>query len=323
MQEVRRLDLIDSGTLKRFLKSVRYPKLNLFPKVNSDRIQRYLYELINNRIKDSAVFSYSVESEIIALAIVRLLDWDTKYFGFKCASIDNVFYNYAASYEMLNPAFEKIFLEIEKEAAQNEIKFLSVSINAEDAFIASILQSLNFKYVLTWIDGIYKSGKKIKLNYPDHKLEQVKESEIEYFKDLASRNYFKAGRFYLDRNFDISRVNSMYSELVISSYKNQDIMLSFRIKNKPVGLFICKKIVEYPLFENLRVAPLRFLIVDPEIREKQIGYEIFAGTLNYLTNRCDIVTTGLEVHNLPSLNLHMKMNFKINYAHNVFHWWSH
>lgn len=321
MQEVKILNQIDTWELKNFLKSVRYPKFNLFPKVNNDRIQSYLFELIDNRIKDSTVFSYSVDSEIIALAIVRLLNWDSRHFGFKCESIDNVFYNYKASYEILNPAFEKIFLEIEQEASLNGVKFLSVSINAEDAFIASILQSLNFKYVLTWIDGIYNSGKKINLNYPDHKLEPVKESEIEYFKDIASRNYFNAGRFYLDRNFDISLVNSMYSELVNSSYENQDIMLSYRIKNKPVGLFICKKIVEYPLFENLRVAPLRFLIVDPEVREKQIGYEIFAGTLNYLTDRCDIVTTGLEVHNLPSLNLHMKMNFKINYAHNVFHWW--
>jgi hypothetical protein len=321
MHKVEILNQINSGQLDKFLKFVRFSKFHLFPNVNNDNIQNYLFELINNRVKDCTVFSYNLNSDIIALAIVHLLDWDTNHFGYKCASIDNVFYNYSADNELLYQALGKIFLAIEKNADLNNIKFMSVSINAEDAIISSTIQSLNYKYILTWIDGIYNSKEKIKINCKNHEFGPVNESEIEYFKDLASKNYFNAGRFYLDRNFDISLVNSMYSDLVSSSYKNHDIMLAYRINNRPVGLFVCKKIVEYPLFNNLRVAPLRFLIVDPEVREKKIGYELFACTLNYLMDKCDIITTGLEVHNLPSLNLHLKLNFKINYAHHVFHWW--
>lgn len=61
---------------------------------------------------------------------------------------------------------------------------------------------------------------------------------------------------------------------------------------------------------------------DPEFRNQRIAYKLFVKTLEYLKNKSDLITTGLEVHNLPSLNLHSKIGFRFNYTHNVYHWWS-
>ncbi len=99
-------------------------------------------------------------------------------------------------------------------------------------------------------------------------------------------------------------------------------MLVYRIKNQPIGLFICEKIVTYGPFSNLLVAPLRFLVVDPKFRNKKAAYSLFLNTLEYLKDKSDIITTGLDIHNLPSLNLHSKIGFKFNYTHNTYHWWN-
>lgn len=323
MYKLEILREVEGTQLSNFLKYVRYSKFNLFPNATNSNISNFLFELISNRLKDSLVFSYTVNNEIIVLAIVHILEWDSDYFGYKCASIDDVFYNYSSDNELLLQAFNKTFHEIEKEAILNNIKFMSVSVNADDSVISAALQVCNFKYILTWINGIYNSKKKIEFNNSNFGVDIIKESEIEYYKQLAAKYYFKGGRFYLDKNFDTSIVDNMYSNLVMSSFKNNDIMLSYRSEGRSLGLFICKKILRYDQLENLRVAPLRYLVIDPEVRQKHIGYELFAGTINYLLDSCDIITSGLEVHNLPSLNLHTKLNFKFNYTHNLFHWWSH
>jgi hypothetical protein len=322
MHKIEKLSKFDHVRLSDFLNYVNYPKFHLFPNVNDVNTRSYLLELIKNSYKDSAIFSYSINSEIIALAIVKILDWDSKHFGYTCASINNIFFNKTKDYELLDQAMKKLFCEIEKDAILNNIKFMSVSVNSDDHLVSSALQSNNFKYILTWVDGFYNSKEKIQLRKNNAEVGIIKKSEIEYFKNIASGYYFKGGRFYIDKNFDISLVDRMYSNLITSSYDNNDIMLSYRIDGKPAGLFVCKKIVEYSHFDKLRVAPLRYLIIDPEVRNKHIGCELFASTINYLLDSCDIITTGLEVHNLPSLNLHIKLNFKINFTHNVFHWWS-
>lgn len=322
MQKLEILNQIDSIQLRHFLKYVKYPKLNLFPNVNNVNIQSHLLEIITSCFKDSKIFSYSENSEIIALVILSDLDWDSMHFGYNCASINYILFNHSIDAKILHQAFKKIFCEIEKVAIQNNIKFISVSICSNDYFVMDAIQLHNFKFILTWVDGIHSSKNKIQLGKSDHQIGIIYESEIEYFKNIASKYYFKGGRFYLDNNFEVSLVNSMYSKLITSSFKNNDIMLSYRVDNRPIGLFICNKIKQYRHFENLQVAPLRYLVIDPEARQKNIGYELFAETLNYLIPRCDIITTGFEVNNLPSLNLHTKLNFRMNYSHNVFHWWS-
>lgn len=322
MYKVEIIKEVDSTQLYTFLKSVKFTRFHLFPNTGNSNLQKYLFGLISNRLKDLTVFSYSENSKIICLIFLQILDWDSNHFGFKCASINEIFYDSSVNNEELKKALNIIFSEIEKEAYQNGIKFMSVSVNAFDSIVSNALQYCNFKFILTWINGLYDSGEKIKLNDDDFEIGLIKESEVGFYKDLAARYYFKGGRFYLDKNFDTSLVDSMYASLIEASFKNDDIMLSCRSKSKSLGLFICRKIMNYSHFNNLRVAPLRYLIIDPEVRQKLIGYKLFAGTINFLQDKCDIITTGLEVHNLPSLNLHTKLGFKFNYTHNLFHWWS-
>jgi len=321
MYKIEKSNIIDEQQLRSFLKFVKYPKFNLYPGVNNLNIQNYLYDLINSSCKDDTVFVYTEDTEIIALVIVKFLDWDSKHFGINCASISNIFVNDHADYRLVEQALSKLLCEIQNHAILEKIRFMSVSINSMENIISAALQSNNFKYILTWVDGIYNSKERMQSNEDEFKVGVIEKSEIEHYKKIASKYYFKGGRFYLDKNFNASLVDSMYSNLITSSYENNDIMLSCRYNGKPLGLFVCKKIVEYPSFNNLLVAPLRYLIVEPEARNKHVGNELFASTINYLLDKCNVISTGLEVHNLPSLNLHLKLNFKINHTHNVFHWW--
>ena len=312
----------DKGQISNFLTKVNYKKFNLYPNVTQDKLINYLVSDLNEIFKVGKIFVSSFNNEIIALAALKILNWDTQHYGYTCASIDYILVNNEVDVNLAKNSLQKLFCEIENYANSEQIKFMSANISACENVISSILQNHNFKYILTWLDGVFQSKKKLSVIYEDHAVGVLKESELDNIQKIVSTSYFKGGRFYFDSNFDNYAVNQMYLKLIMSSYQNDDIMLAYRIKGEPIGLFICKKITKNKYFDNLKVAPLRYLLVDTSSRQKNIGYDLFARTLNYLMDYSDIITTGFEVHNLPSLNLHNKLNFQFNYAHNVHHWWA-
>lgn len=312
----------DKEQIGSFLKNINYRKFNLYPNVTKERLINYLIHDLNEIFKVGKIFTSSFHNELIAIATLKILNWDTQHYGYTCASIDYIFVNNEVDANLAKKYLQKLFCEIEDYAKSKQIKFMSANNSACENIISSTLQNHNFKYILTWLDGLFQSKKKLSVIYEDREVGIIEESELDILQKMASTAYFKGGRFYLDSNFDNNAVNQMYFKLIMSSYQNDDIMLVYRIKGEPIGLFICKKIIENKYFDNLKVASLRYLLIDSSSRQKNIGYDLFARTLNYLMDYSDIITTGFEVHNLPSLNLHKKLKFQFNYAHNVYHWWA-
>lgn len=322
MNKIEIIQLLDTTLLSEFVSNVEFLKFNLYPNSGNQNIRDYLNEQIGNSIKNDLVIASIQGTEIIALASLRELTWDSNHFGFKCMTIENVFYNSNKPTDLIKDALALVVERIISIAISKKTNFISVSIGSEDSIASHVIQSNHFEYILTWVDGIYDSQDIIPVFNNEVDVGLLQESELDYYANIAKNHYFKGGRFYLDKNFETALVDKMYSNLVYSSFSNNDIMLSYRIDGKPFGLFVCKKITEINAFNKLKVAPLRFLVIDPKIRKKNVGYELFSNTINYLINKSDIISTGLEINNLASLNLHRKLNFKFNYTHNVFHWWA-
>jgi hypothetical protein len=312
----------DKNQIRSFLLSANYAKYNLYPGLTVDDLCEYSLKLLTNSYNNGKLFIAQSDSEIQAIISFKALDWDSQHFGFKCAIIDQHYYNQNIDHGKLALVFNEMISDVIDYANSENVRFISISVNSWDTFISNILQSYYYKYILTWIDGVFIPSGKLPNIFPDHEIGLIKEEEVAIYQKIAENNYFDGGRFYLDERFDISRVRKMYPELVASSYKNDDIMLSYRISGEPVGLFVCKKIQKFNDRNDVRIAPLRFLVISNEIRKRHLGQNLFSGTLNYLMDISDVITTGLEVHNLASLNLHSKLNFKFNYTHNVFHWWN-
>ena len=322
MIKIKSANSYDKDRIYSFLKHTKYRKFNLWPNVTDDNIAKFLFEEINEIQNTGKIFIATLHNEIVALLALNDLIWDTHHFGFKCAKVEYILTNTFLDNSIVEKALEQLLIELKKYCIRSEIKFVAASIDSWDIFTNLALQKAGFLYILTWIDGIFKNYNKLVEIRDDTEVSIIKPEEVDYFTKISSINYFKGGRFYFDINFDRQLVNKMYANLIKNSYDNNDIMLVYRIKKQPVGLFICKKIVKYNSLSNLKVAPLRYLVVDPEFRNKKVAYKLFIETLKYLKDKSDLITTGLEIHNLPSLNLHSKIGFKFNYTHNVFHWWS-
>ncbi len=293
---------------------------NRWPGVDKGMICNHLKHILTNY--GGLIFAASINGTIAAVLALRKLEWDTNFFNFNCYKIDYLLANNTYDENVLSLAVKQLIDHYFLFAKKNNIKFSYCSIDSSNRIINRALVEKRFMYLLAWVDGFYKSEKIIENNTDsENNVGLIKENELEFFKDIAADNYFKEGRFYLDSRFDIKKVDKMYSELISNSYLNKDILLVYRINDRPVGLFICKRIETFSYFNAMKIAPLRFLIIEPTQRGKGLSYDFFCKTLNYLKNYSDIVTTGLEIHNIPSLNLHSKLNFTFNYTHNLYHYW--
>ena len=305
-----------------FLNTVEYRKHNLWPNINSSKVQEFLSDEINRVSKYQKTFFAVNDGEILTFLSLRSLPWDSGHFGFPCATIDLLLHSGGCDNRIIEEALVQTLARLEVYMINKGIKFASLSVDSLDVLTTVALQKGKFRYVITWIDGLLPGGVYKQPSSSEFEFGIVEESELPTLKHIASHNYFDGGRFYLDKGFNNQAVDEMYGNLIESSFRDGKIMLSLKNKGCPIALFICNKITTYDKFSSLRVAPLRFLVVDPKYRSIKAGELIFKETLNYLSPMCDIITTGLEIHNLKSMNIHSKLGFKFNYTHNVFHWWN-
>jgi len=312
---------LSDDVLYAFLKGTKYQLYNFWPVSVEDAPVRLLFDEIRKLPENNIVKAFH-NNELIALLVFENLLWDTSHFGFKCVRIRYILTRKNVKKDILAETLKKCLVAFRKHCITNNIKFVSADIDSQEQTTSLALQQAGFRYILTWVNGFIKEPHRDDYATKGSNVGEIRPSEVKPLSNLAEKHYFKGGRFYSDPGFDKRKVDKLYGNLVKSSFENNEIMLVYRIHDEPVGLFICKNIVTYKLFSGLRVAPLRFLVIDPRYRQKKIAQDLFAKTIGYLSDKSDMITTGLEVHNLPSLNLHIKFGFIFNYTHTVYHWWN-
>jgi len=322
MIKVEILNHFEEDRIYPFLTNTVYEKFNLWPNATGKSTLDLLFNEINKDYNNGIIFVASQSTEIASILVINFLDWDTQHYGFKCAKIEYFLTNSKLCNVVVGKSLDELLIKFREYCVNSNFRFVYASVNAFDPIANFALQKAGFNYMLTWLDGIFRSSGKLPEIKEEVDIGIIKPDEIDCLKKIAARYYFKGGRFYLDHNFNKELVDKMYAALIPFSFKNDYIMLVHRIKSAPVGIFICKKIINYGDFSNLLVAPLKFLVVDPSFRNKQVAYNLFIRTLEYLKNKTDLITTEVDSTNLPSINLHVKLGFKFNYTHNIYHWWN-
>jgi len=248
------------------------------------------------------------------------LEWDTNHFKFNCEKICNCFIDCNLEIKEIDLIVKEIKPKIYNYLKSNNTTFVFADIPSLNIIANLFVQKLGFAFILNWLDGFVLSENvhNITRNY---EFGNILPKEIEQIVNISSKNYYKGGRFYLDKKFDKKTIDQLYGSLIKTSIENKNDVLICRKEGKPIGAFISNVVKEYTSFSKIKVAGLRFLVLDPKYRGMNIGSELFSAILNYYNGKTNIITTGLESHNLISLNLHIKKGFKFNYSHNAYHLW--
>lgn len=301
-------------------KNINNPFL-FWPKVTKDKITGLLTKSLLQDKNLGQYFFFERDEKVFLFFQIQNLTWDTKHFGYKCAIIKHFLIDEEINYGEVDDIKKHILPAFVNYLKDEKIRFLFADIPSQNKNGNYFIQALGFRFILNWIDGIW-IPKHFGQNESVFTVSNILPDEVDIFSKIATSSYYKEGRFYIDKGFDPNKVDKLYGDLIKNSFLSNEIILACRDGNIPIGIFVCKQIKTYTDFNNLKVAHLRFLLVNPAYQGKSYGERIFKATLEYLKNVSDLITTGLESHNLISMNLHSKMGFKFTFSHNAFHFWN-
>lgn len=300
-----------------------YPYLS-WTYADFDRYCQFTKETIEMEAKSNQVFEYIKNDKLVCYFQIKELEWDSTYFGFKCGQIKNLLVDSSISLKDIEELIPNIIKDVNNYLKCNKFKFVFTDVNSRCNNSNFLINKLGFNFILNWVDGFISSNQiKDSISNIDNNLE-IKiacSNEIEELSEISRNFYYKHGRFYLDTNFEKKKIDELYKSLVYDSFEKKRVILVMKKDNKVIGGFISNDVVKYTAFNNLKVAHLRFLVLHPEYRGFDIGKNLFLSILKYFSDKADIIVTGLETHNIASLNLHSKLGFKFNYVHNAYHLW--
>ncbi len=299
-------------------------KINPFlswPNVDPNQTVNFLYSQAKIGEEKNETFCIVRNGIIILYFQFQKLKWDTNHFKFRCEKICNLFISTELNVRELNSTVKEIKTKIDNYLALNQITFVFADIPSSNSIANLFIQKMGFKFVINWLDGFVLSENvtSFKENY---EFGSILPNEVEHLVKISTKDYYKGGRFYHDKKFERNLVEQLYGSLIKTSFQNKEVILVCRKNGFPIGAFISNSVKSYPLLSGLKVAGLRFLIVDSQYRGMNIGSELFSAILNLFKGEADIIKTGFETHNLISLNLHIKKGFRFNYSHNAYHLWT-
>ena len=232
--------------------------------------------------------------------MIKILDWDTKFFSFKVAQLT------------ANKFYKLDFKKKLKLLKKKKINLLQYKCDIHDLKNINAAQKNSFKYVDLRIQ--YK--KKIKLNIDNKKylisIAQKKDI-LTLKKKFAPR--FNFTRYYTDGNFKKNKILEFYKNWIERSVKGQfdNYTLLMKEKNKIIGFCTLTEISN-----NTAIIGLISVVKN----QNHYGLNLIKGVENFLflkgIKKFYVVTQG---RNYQAQKLYDKCFFKIDKVECYYHLW--
>jgi len=264
--------------------------------------------------------TYSSKGEITGILMYRFSEWDTSHFGFNVGIVDfviSVGIDYPERVKITDKLLEKFF----SWCHTKEIRFVTAKIPSLDLSTIHAFEKMGFNFIEAWIYNFYDLAKDDKAKSPKYGLRLISPDDLPIMIEYA-KGAFSLHRFHADYRIPLDKAESLYSKWITTAYNDNDQdILVMDFEGKPVAFMTYFK-NDLSANLGLKIAQWKMAVIDQKIRGKGIGTQFFQELIYYHRNEgLDIIDSGLSIRNLPSLNLHTKLDFKTVSTLATFHKW--
>jgi dTDP-4-amino-4,6-dideoxy-D-galactose acyltransferase len=233
---------------------------------------------------------------------IRELEWDTKYFGMKCARV------------RLNKELNQVqFIELKKTI--NQYEFVTIDNDSKYMKNNELLCSIDGAHLvdvpLTFSHAL------LDLDYKEFDKVCTVMNNVEQNKKIESiaKYSFLPGRFYNDSRIDQGKADGLYACWIKNSFFREDNY--FVLDDNNNGFILFSKINEDAGID------IELIAVDDKERNKGIAgkmidslkYYAIKGNIKYI----DVVT---QAHNVGAVNLYTRHGFKLKKCEYTYHFWN-
>lgn len=326
--------------LKNWTEELR-PKLLNYPfkpyswikRLEKERLLSYLEHEIKDLIAPPAgeemqkcwVLIAKEGKEICGLITLRIIDWDSSFFGFKVGNID-YFISFAAGEEKKELKIKNILLTaLYNICLKEKIKMVSIRIDCRDLSGVHSLERQSFQ--LMTAELMYSWDKSsiplLKTDNPPVKIREYQNEDLEKLLYLAQ--YFTTNRFYADSNISEEKARGVYENWIKNScqgtFSGQDEVLVGEIDGEIVG-FTTAKIEDKTLpFFGFKVGIPGLVAVAPSFRGREINHFLMSRAIISLLNKTEVVAAPSHITNIPMIRSETKIGAELVETTYVFHRW--
>ncbi len=269
-------------------------------------------KLINQLEKLKGILQKTLISKIL-----RVLDWDTNFFGYKVARIE------------CTDLYKRILNGCIEKAKKDNIRciyYLSEQKNQE------ILESVGFKRIEGKVDYAYRTKN---IDPPeDVEIEEAKLEDLPEIKKIASRVFRGVTRFYKDPNFDRQKIDTFYQIWIDKLMKDDGSTILIIIDNNRIVAF-------NGISFNNGVGRIFLIAVDEDFKNKGYGEILIKQAYKFfIKNIKNLESEGINIYkkdekiykmrvnvstqddNIAAKILYEKMGFVNQDTKYWFHWWN-
>jgi hypothetical protein len=293
--------------------------------VSQDIFSNYVFSEFSDIISSGGFVLVAKEGkEILGLISLKRSDWDSKHFSIEISKIGHLISsgNYLESISIKKSLISNLLAKCSKELLLN----LSVRVNKEDLSSCHALEDNQFRLmdVLVTYATDFRKNPHVFQN-PKYTIRKFKPEEIDQLEQIAVKCFkddaLATDRFHADPTLPKVKSSEVYAKwLVNSGQDSSSTILVAEIDGHAVGFNICT--INQPLADKigLRIGNFALTAVDSSARNKLVATSLLHASLNWLSDKVDIVETGGQVSNFPIQRAWTDVGLKIVRSQCTFHW---
>ena len=316
-------ELLNVANLSRILQNNKYGRYFEDKELPYDKTVLYTADCILNLISEKHA-EYRIEksdtNDIEGIVFFRKSAWDSEHFKKNTAIIDQILVNQKEPSKKIKITRSLIdsFLQW---CDQEKIEFVVAKIPSLDLICINGLLHKGFDFIESWIFNKIDL-RKYKVNSNNLlSLRVAKESDLHYMLEY-SKDAFNTQRFHADYHISYAKAEGLYEKWIKNSFADpKQKILVYDHKNTP-SAFMIYCISDLSNYYDLKFAVWKMAVIDPSLRGQGIGSAFFNSLLDYhIKEGLNILDSSLSLRNIASLNLHIKMNFKVIATLATLHLW--
>jgi GNAT superfamily N-acetyltransferase len=271
--------------------------------------------------KNTIVVKAYDESALKGIAILRKSPWDTDHFGFGVAILEHVI-PFSESSEERFHITRNLLGRVNLWLHESGIDFISARIPSLDLSVIQAAEQEGFRFIESWVYSKFNLKAFVKPpNIPSLRYATVADKALmlEY-----SKGAFVTQRFHADPRFSTQKADELYEKWVTSAFDDPTQKIAvLEVDAKPSAFMIYYHQTTAGA-EAAKYAMWKFTVIDPAMRGKGVGKVFFdALKAHHQTEGAEFIESGVTLRNLPSMNLHNSLNFKIISSLTTLHKWQY
>ncbi len=264
--------------------------------------------------------TYSASGLPLGIILFRLSEWDTQHFGYPFAIIDSLMTK-PSDYERELDIVNKLLERFQVWCQSNSIRCVVVRLPSLDLPAIHSFEQQGFRFIESWIYNKYDLEKVDRLGEMPFQLRLACPDDYEFMLEY-SKEAFNSQHFHADHHFDRDKADSLYRKWISTAFNDPNQKIAVLDGDVRPAAFMIYYHSDLQQYFGLKFIQWKMALLDPMSRGKGVGTNFFISLMHYHRQEgLDVVDSGLSMRNLPSLNLHNKLNFRVITTVITFHKW--